>query len=116
MKVSSLHAELAIIALTYFLSRPIPSPLKTPFGLLLRYTIMPFVVFLLASKMMIQWPIVWLLRGVRDRVHPSRGHWMPLTAFVPCLVIVIAHWLVVAVPVAAYYGALYAAAWMGGLL
>ena len=41
---------------------------------------------------------------------------MPLTAFVPCLVIVIAHWFVVTVPVALYYGAFYGAARLGGLL
>ena len=116
IKVSTLHAELAVIALTYFLSRPVPSLLKKPFGLTLRYTIMPLVVFLLATKMLLQWPTVWLLRGVRDRLHPARGHWMPLTAFVPCLVIVIAHWFVVTVPVALYYGAFYGAARLGGLL
>ena len=33
-----------------------------------------------------------------------------------CLVIVIAHWFVVTVPVALYYGAFYGAARLGGLL
>ena len=107
VKFSVLHGELAVIALTSFLTRPVPTkPLKRLVGLALRYTVMPAVVFGLATKMLVEWPTVWVLRGVRDKL--TRGHWMPLTAVVPFTMMVSLHWAVVAVPVSAYYGAGYA--------
>jgi len=104
-RFAQLHGELAVLALTTFLTRPVPRLLKKPVGYLLRYSIMPAVVLTLATKMFLQWPLVWVLRGVRDKL--TRGHWMPLTAVVPFTLMVTVHFVVVALPVIAYYAALF---------
>jgi hypothetical protein len=109
VKVATLHGELLVIALTGFLCRAVPTkPLKKVAALALRYSIMPAVVLLQATLMLFGWPTIWVLRGVRDRLF--RGHWMPLTAVIPCTIVVILHWVVVVVPVALYYAAIYYAA------
>lgn len=107
VKFAELHGELVVVAVTSFLTRSVPTrPLKQLIGTLLRYTLMPAVLLGLATKMLIEWPLVWVARGVRDRI--TRGHWMPLTAVVPFTRLVSLHWVVVAVPVSAYYAAGFA--------
>ena len=108
VKVSQLHAELVIIALTAFLCRPVPKLLRPPTAVVLRYTIMPAIALLLATKMLIEWPTVWILRGIRDQLR--RGHGMPFTALVPFTMMVSLHFVVVAAAVVPYYAAIYFAA------
>ena len=106
VKFSQLHAELAIIALTAFLCRPLPKLLRPAAAGMMRYTLMPAIALLLATKMLVEWPLVWLLRGLRDKL--LRGHAMPLTAVVPFSMMVSIHFVVVAGPVLAYYAAIFA--------
>ena len=106
VKVSQLHAELVIIALTAFLCRPVPKLLRPPTAVVLRYTIMPAIALLLATKMLFEWPTVWILRGLRDKM--LRGHGLPFTAVVPFTIMVSIHFAVVTGPVLAYYAAIFA--------